>query len=45
MTTRKRRTTRARKGELTLKRKQAYPRTVRRRAAKRTRSKDSDWNW
>lgn len=45
MTTRKRRTTRARKGELTLKRKQAYPRTVRRRAAKRKRSKGSDWDW
>ena len=45
MTTRKRRTTRARKGEKTLSGRQAYPRTVRRRAAKRKRSKDSDWSW
>jgi hypothetical protein len=43
-TTRKRRTTKARKGELTLKRKQAYPRTIRRRAATRKRSKGSDWS-
>ena len=43
-TTRKRRTTRARKGEKTLSGRQAYPRTVRRRAAKR-KSKDSDWSW
>ena len=35
-TTRKRRTTRARKGEKTLRGKQAYPKTVRRRAKKKS---------
>ena len=43
-TTRKRRTTRARKGEKTLSGRQAYPKTVKRRAAKR-KSKSSGWNW
>ena len=43
-TTRKRRTTRARKGEKTLSGRQAYPKTVRRRAAAR-RIKERNWSW
>ena len=43
-TTRKRRTTRARKGEKTLSDRQAYPKTVRRRAAAR-RIKERNWSW
>ena len=42
-TTRKRRTTRARKGEKTLSGRQAYPKTVKRRAVKRI--SKSGWNW
>jgi len=42
-TTRKRRTTRARKGEKTLSGRQAYPKTVKRRAVKR--KSKSGWNW
>ena len=43
-TTRKRRTIRARKGELTLKRRQAYPKTVRRRARAKRRKTESAWS-